>query len=198
MPTLPRGMWVQRVTHVYGKNTVRFSHFLSPVPPANTSTPGGQRSITTMGLLLFPCDKCGKVCKSIRGLSQHSLLHRESTELVTPIRHVRHEFHPFLNGNKLFPRLLFAMVLITFKERPAIVMAIFSYQELCRHHHNRSKMTTGPLSHPGRDLNLLKSYILKPTSPKASSINFWISGVRRLFPMATFPLSPITETSRHR
>ena len=145
----------------------------------------------------FTCGKCGKVCKSARGLNQHSAIHCRPTQLANPIQGFCREYHPLLNGNHHFPTHLILRSQIL-KGRPAITMAIFFHQSRHQHHHRRSRTTTGRHSHRGQDLSLLRSSTSRPISLKVLSTNFSTSGVPRLSPTAISPPSLIIKNSMHR
>lgn len=79
-----------------------------------------------MSLSFFPCDQCGKVCKSIRGLTQHHSIHRPPVEFENPIQGFRHEYHPLLNGEIQFSTTRFyPLTRQLVKECLVIIMAIF-------------------------------------------------------------------------
>jgi hypothetical protein len=148
----------------------------------------------------FSCRECGKVCKSARGLSQHSAVHRRPIQVGNSTQDFHREYHPLLNGIYLFyfcPSLY--SYDISTKGYLATIMAISSHQ-ICRqhNHHRRNRTTTGLHLHRGQDLSLPKSYTSRPTSLRALSINFSTSGVLRSFPTTISPPSPITNISMHR
>ena len=150
-----------------------------------------------MGLPFFPCGECGKVCKSTRGLSQHSFIHRQPGELRNPIRGFYREHHPLLNG---FFFLLFHPSLCSqfLKGHRAIIVEIFSHQTRRQHHHRPSQTAIGPRSHRGKDSSSPKFYTSRHISRKALSTNFSTSGVPHSSPTTTFPPSLVTRISMHR
>ena len=73
---------------------------LSFTPHLSTS---GSPWMATASPSFFPCDKCGKVCKSLRGLTQHSAtVHRPPPQLKIPPRNLYQQQHPLLNGTDYF------------------------------------------------------------------------------------------------
>lgn len=91
-----------------------------------------------MNLQFFTCDKCGKVCKSARGLSQHSSIHRRPIQLGNATRGSRCEYHPLLNGNYYFSIYLSSPCSCILKGYPVIIVAIFSRRRHRRHQHHQS------------------------------------------------------------
>ena len=51
----------------------------------------------------FPCSECPKVCKSPRGLKQHTTaMHQQSSRLGVPLSDVERHFHPLMTGKSNF------------------------------------------------------------------------------------------------
>lgn len=143
------------------------------------------------------CSQCKKVCKSTRGLRQHSTIHRRPAELENTTQDFHREYHPLLSGN-YYCSIYLSLYSSIFEELPVTAMEIFFHQGQRQHHHLQNRTTTGPRSHHGLGLSSPKYYISRPISLKASSINFSISGVPHSSPMTISPLSLTTKTSTHR
>lgn len=65
-------------------------------------------SMAAFPLPLFPCH-CGKVCKSLRGLTQHQFVHRALPQLGDPSQNIHRDYHPLINGK--YPLYLFVPTL---------------------------------------------------------------------------------------
>ena len=151
-----------------------------------------------MGLPFFPCSECGKVCKSTRGLRQHSSVHRQPGQLENPIQGFHRECHPLLNGIFLHPSVIVSLCSRIFKEHHVIIMAIFSHRKHHQRHHHRSRTTTGPHSHRGKGSSLPKFYTSRLISRKVLSTSFLTFGVLRSFLTTTSPPSLVTRISTPR
>ena len=168
-------------------------------PPRRSFPPPLPCSSTSMGapsVTFFICDKCGKVCKTLRGLTQHKYVHRALPQLGDP-QNFHREFHPLLNG-RIYFYLLISMLTVFQKDYPVITAAVFSHWERRRCHLHHSRTTTGPHSHRERGSNLPTSCTSRRTSPKASSTISWTFGVLHSYPMEISPPSPVIETSTPR
>ena len=153
--------------------------------------------MATVHLSLFTCSDCGKVCRSVRGLTQHKSTHSSLPQLGDPSQDVHRDYHPLLNG-KLSVYLLLPLLTTFQKGHPAITTEVFSHQGHHPHHHHQSRTMTGLHLHREQDSNLPTFCTSRPTFPRPSSTNSLTSGALPSSLIAIFPPSPTIKSSMPR